>query len=99
MPGRITKIQLTQSTVEQYCTTSTMVHLAGIKTDSEVRQETPDITGLQLGPADANDQDLATANVYGSSFSANQMPMHEMPEGEMPPRIAYRMIKLVISWS
>ncbi|KAG7294412.1 hypothetical protein NEMBOFW57_004483 [Staphylotrichum longicolle] len=41
----------------------------------------------------ANDDDSFTTSVYGSRFAAQDLPRHEMPEGEMPKEVAYRMIK------
>ena len=37
--------------------------------------------------------DEFTSSVYGSRFAAEDLPSNEMPEGEMPREIAYRMIK------
>jgi hypothetical protein len=34
-----------------------------------------------------------TTSVYGSRFAAQALPKHEMPEGEMPCEVAYRLIK------
>lgn len=34
-----------------------------------------------------------TTSVYGSKFATQTLPKDEMPEGEMPRDIAYRMIK------
>lgn len=46
---------------------------------------------LKLEPNDREDE--VTASVYGSRFAAECLPMHEMPEKEMPKEIAYRMIR------
>ncbi|KAF4977562.1 hypothetical protein FZEAL_5933 [Fusarium zealandicum] len=41
----------------------------------------------------SNYQDEFTTSVYGSRFAGMDLPRHQMPEGEMPRDIAYRMIK------
>jgi len=69
-----------------------MVHLAGIPHEDEVNQDIVQAVKkvhLQL----ANDEDCFTTSVYGSKFAAADLPKHEMPEGEMPKDVAYRMIK------
>jgi len=69
-----------------------MVHLSQIATDA-VRDE-PLVEGMKSVTLDtpAND-DTFTTTVYGSRFAAQDLPQHEMPEGEMPKEVAYRMIK------
>lgn len=37
--------------------------------------------------------DEFTTSVYGSRYAAQTLPKDEMPEGEMPRDVAYRMIK------
>jgi len=69
-----------------------MVHLAGIPHEEEINQDIVKAVKkvhLQL----ANDEDCFTTSVYGSKFAAADLPKHEMPEGEMPKDVAYRMIK------
>ncbi|KAK8077813.1 glutamate decarboxylase [Apiospora saccharicola] len=69
-----------------------MVHLANIPNDSEIKDNLPDAVkkiSLQL----SNEDDSFTTSVYGSRFAAEDLPRHEMPEGEMPREVAYRMIK------
>lgn len=69
-----------------------MVHLANIPKDADIRDKLPDAVkkiSLQL----SNDDDSFTTSVYGSRFAAEDLPRHEMPEGEMPKEVAYRMIK------
>ncbi|KAK8094132.1 glutamate decarboxylase [Apiospora hydei] len=69
-----------------------MVHLANIPNDAEIKDKLPDAVkkiSLQL----SNDDDSFTTSVYGSRFAAEDLPRHEMPEGEMPKEVAYRMIK------
>ena len=73
-----------------------MVHLGQVENDSSTQKpgvEGLDIESLQLGPPDIEDEDIATSNVYGSRFAAQDLPRYEMPEGEMPKDVAYRMIK------
>lgn len=69
-----------------------MVHLTTVPTDKAVNA--PLVKGMGNLTVDPNDQeDEATASVYGSRFAAESLPKHEMPEKEMPKEIAYRMIK------
>ncbi|KAI1866270.1 uncharacterized protein JN550_007658 [Neoarthrinium moseri] len=68
-----------------------MVHLAAIPKDNELGTlpEAVKKISLQL----SNEQDSFTTSVYGSKFAAEDLPRHEMPDGEMPKEVAYRMIK------
>ncbi|KAI1481226.1 hypothetical protein K445DRAFT_317362 [Daldinia sp. EC12] len=68
-----------------------MVHLAKVPANGEIGSlpEAVKKINLQL----SNDDDSYTTSVYGSKFAAEDLPKHEMPEGEMPKEIAYRMIK------
>ena len=68
-----------------------MVHLAKVPAEGELGTlpEAVKKINLQL----SNDEDSFTTSVYGSKFAAEDLPKHEMPEGEMPKEIAYRMIK------
>ncbi|KAK6955844.1 hypothetical protein Daesc_003488 [Daldinia eschscholtzii] len=68
-----------------------MVHLAKVPANGEIGglPEAVKKINLQL----SNDDDSYTTSVYGSKFAAEDLPKHEMPEGEMPKEIAYRMIK------
>ncbi|KAI1099624.1 glutamate decarboxylase [Jackrogersella minutella] len=70
-----------------------MVHLAKVPNDTEMQMgnlpEAVKKISLQL----SNDEDSFTTSVYGSKFAAEDLPKHEMPDGEMPKEIAYRMIK------
>lgn len=68
-----------------------MVHLGKVQTDREIADsKLPELENLDLGPADQNE---ITTSVYGSRFAAQDLPRHEMPEGEMPREMAYRLIK------
>ncbi len=69
-----------------------MVHLASVPNDKAANA--PAVKGLENLKLDPNEsEDEVTASVYGSRFAAECLPMHEMPEKEMPKEIAYRMIK------
>lgn len=69
-----------------------MVHLSQIPTDA-VRDE-PLVEGMKSISLDTpSNTDTFTTTVYGSRFAAQDLPKHEMPEGEMPKEVAYRMIK------
>jgi glutamate decarboxylase len=72
-----------------------MVHLASVVNEAAVRAAAekaglPKRESLDLG---APGDDEFTASVYGSRFAAADIPKHEMPEGEMPRDVAYRLIK------
>ena len=69
-----------------------MVHLASVPNDKA--KDAPLVKGLDDLKLEPNSQeDEATASVYGSRFAAECLPLHEMPEDEMPKEIAYRMIR------
>ena len=68
-----------------------MVHLAAVPNDSDVNK--PLVQGLEKVQIDDSNEDQMTASVYGSRFAAQELPGHEMPEGEMPKEIAYRSIR------
>lgn len=44
-------------------------------------------------PPSQTDEDTLSGNVYGTRFAAEELPHHEIAEREMPPEVAYRMIK------
>ncbi len=72
-------------------TTATMPHLAKVTNDADTTKHINDKMGeFELGPEDNGD---FGTSVYGSKFTAMDIPKHEMPEGEMPRDIAYRLIK------
>lgn len=68
-----------------------MVHLSTVPKDGDlgILPEAVKHVSLQLN----NEEDSFLTSVYGSRFAAEDLPKHEMPEGEMPKEIAYRMIK------
>ena len=69
-----------------------MVHLASVPNDKAANA--PLVKGMEKLKIEPNDdEDEVTASVYGSRFAAECLPMHEMPEREMPKEIAYRMIR------
>lgn len=69
-----------------------MVHLASVPSD-KVRNAslTKEFSNLKL--KSEFEENEVNGTVYGSRFAAESLPMHEMPEKEMPKEIAYRMIK------
>ena len=69
-----------------------MVHLASVPNDKAACAPiTKEMSSLSVEPNSQEDE--VTASVYGSRFAAECLPMHEMPEKEMPKEIAYRMIR------
>jgi glutamate decarboxylase len=68
-----------------------MVHLASIPNDHEINTLPEAVKKVTLKLAE--DEDGFTTSVYGSKFAAQDLPRHEMPDGEMPKEVAYRMIK------
>ena len=69
-----------------------MVHLAAIRKDSEVLP-VRFVKRVDTIPLDEPQEHDFYSSVYGSRFAAEDLPMHEMPEREMPREVAYRMIK------
>ena len=70
-----------------------MVHLSSVRRDSEI--SSPIVDGLknfQFSPP-AGLPDSIHTSVYGSSFAAEDLPKHVMPDKEMPKEVAYRLIK------
>ncbi|CAN9106962.1 unnamed protein product [Alternaria alternata] len=74
-----------------------MVHINRVATHKEISEEKAQFeaidatTSINLTPDDEADD--YTAMVYGSKYAAEDLPRHEMPDREMPPHVAYRMIK------
>jgi glutamate decarboxylase len=71
-----------------------MVHINRVATLKEVSDEKAQfetVSSINLTPEDEADD--YTATVYGSRYAAEDLPRHEMPDKEMPPQVAYRMIK------
>lgn len=70
-----------------------MVHLGQVTNDSDVTKGISEsIDSSQLGPEGAQPDDFESS-IYGSRFAVEDLPRHEMPDKEMPPNVAYRMIK------
>ena len=72
-----------------------MVHLGQVTNDSERKKEEEASNGIdmsKLGPEGSSPGDFETS-IYGSRFATEDLPRHEMPDGEMPAATAYRMIK------
>src|SRR5271154_2128594 len=76
-----------------------MVHLASVKSDSEVKTAAARgarvsiVPGLEHISLEAPGPDEFSSSVYGSRFASEDLPSHELPDKEMPKEIAYRMIK------
>jgi glutamate decarboxylase len=70
-----------------------MVHLSSIPKDNDLGSKLPEVVKRRATLQLCNDDDQFTTSVYGSKFAAEDLPRHEMPEGEMPRDVAYRMIK------
>ncbi|KAF2442856.1 glutamate decarboxylase [Karstenula rhodostoma CBS 690.94] len=71
-----------------------MVHLNRVATDKEVNAAKGLVDGMNKFTLAVEDEaDDYTATVYGSKYAAEDLPRHEMPDREMPPQVAYRMIK------
>ncbi|KAL8746786.1 MAG: hypothetical protein Q9190_001230 [Brigantiaea leucoxantha] len=68
-----------------------MVHLTSVPNDDVVKA--PLIEGMEKIKIDQPGEDEVTASVYGSRFAAEELPIHSMPEREMPKEVAYRMIR------
>ncbi|KAH4256035.1 glutamate decarboxylase [Parastagonospora nodorum] len=73
-----------------------MVHINRVATTKEVNDEKSQFESapeskINLHPDD--DADDYTATVYGSRYAEEDLPRHEMPDKEMPPSVAYRLIK------
>ena len=75
-----------------------MVHLGEVPTDQQLQdKDNINVAVKELGIDDDGlgvpDDNEFSRNVYGSRYAAMDLPKHEMPEGEMPREVAYRMIK------
>lgn len=69
-----------------------MVHLSHIPDPNKVEDNlVQEVKKVHLDLAENSDH-FATS-VYGSKFAAEDLPRHEIPDGEMPRDVAYRMIK------
>ena len=80
------------STGKSKPTIANMVHLASVPNDKATKAPlTKGMENLTIEPNDTEDE--VTASVYGSRFAAQSLPLHEMPEKEMPKEVAYRMIR------
>ena len=71
-----------------------MVHVNRVSTDKEIESIRDQYANIDTIPlTEEEEQDDFTATVYGSKYAGEDLPRHEMPEREMPPQVAYRMIK------
>ena len=68
-----------------------MVHLASVPNDNDMNA--PPVKELENVKLEQPSEDEVTASVYGSRFAAQTLPLHEMPDREMPREAAYRLIK------
>ena len=68
-----------------------MVHLATVPNDDAATA--PLVEGLEHIKLEGPTQDEINASVYGSRFANQDLPSHDMPDGDMPRDVAYRMIK------
>ncbi|KAK2809728.1 putative secondary metabolism biosynthetic enzyme [Emmonsiellopsis sp. PD_5] len=69
-----------------------MVHLAAIRRESIALPIRPLQRIETIALEEPSEHDFYSS-VYGSRFAAEDLPMYEMPEKEMPKEVAYRMIK------
>jgi glutamate decarboxylase len=71
-----------------------MVHINRVSTDKEVASAKAQYEKIDTIPlTEEEEEDNFAATVYGSKYAGEDLPRHEMPEREMPPQVAYRMIK------
>lgn len=68
-----------------------MVHLATVPNDDAAKALL--VEGLEHIKLEGPTQDEINASVYGSRFANQDLPSHDMPDGDMPRDVAYRMIK------
>ncbi|KAH7406712.1 pyridoxal phosphate-dependent transferase [Phaeosphaeria sp. MPI-PUGE-AT-0046c] len=71
-----------------------MVHINRVATTKEVsdgKAQFETVSSINLSPEDEDDD--YTSNVYGSKYASEDLPRHEIPDKEMPPAVAYRLIK------
>ncbi|KAL9019794.1 MAG: hypothetical protein Q9185_002938 [Variospora sp. 1 TL-2023] len=69
-----------------------MVHLTSVTSDAAARGGSI-VEGMENIKFDEPADDEVSASVYGSRFATQELPQHEMPEGEMPKEVAYRLIR------
>ncbi|KAL8656769.1 MAG: hypothetical protein Q9210_000012 [Variospora velana] len=69
-----------------------MVHLTSVTSDAAARRGSV-VEGMENIKFDEPADDEVSASVYGSRFATQELPQHEMPEGEMPKEVAYRLIR------
>lgn len=68
-----------------------MVHLSAVVGKPESGEGSS--TQKEKAPAELASADDVNTSVYGSRFADEDLPKHEMPEGQMPRDIAYRLIR------
>jgi len=70
-----------------------MVHLQSIPNEDEINNRlVREVRKIHLELAPTEESNF-TSSVYGSKFASQDLPRHEMPEGEMPKDVAYKLIK------
>lgn len=67
-----------------------MVHLSAVVGEPERGEGS---TQKEKAPAELTAADDVNTSVYGSRFADEDLPKHEIPEGQMPKDIAYRLIR------
>lgn len=67
-----------------------MVHLSPIVGKPKTEEGSPQ---KEKAPAELAAADDVNTSVYGSRFADEDLPKHEMPEGQMPKDVAYRLIR------
>merc|ERR1711988_351214 len=67
-----------------------MVHLSKIPVRIKVGRPAPPPPSVQQEVIEELDDVMGS--VYGSRYAATDLPAHEMPEGQMPKDVAYRLI-------
>ena len=70
-----------------------MVHLATIPARTAKRDDSSSSSHLKAHLELSDYADEFTTSVYGSRFAREDLPRDEIPEGQMPCEVAYRMIK------
>ncbi|KAJ0124884.1 glutamate decarboxylase [Diaporthe amygdali] len=68
-----------------------MVHLSHIPNPEDVKDHLAE--ELKKVHLESFENDDFTTSVYGSKFASQDLPRYEIPDGEMPKEVAYRLIK------
>lgn len=73
------------------CQPPNMVHLSHIPNPEDVKDHLAE--ELKKVHLESFENDDFTTSVYGSKFASQDLPRYEIPDGEMPKEVAYRLIK------